>query len=95
MVVSVVTDGYSDDCNSVVVTGDEVYLRLSRAGEAWAFHSSVDGTRWDFVRVFRIGSPQVPTVGFLSQAPMGERCVARFDDIVYREDRLADLRDGS
>jgi regulation of enolase protein 1 (concanavalin A-like superfamily) len=95
MVVSVVTDGYSDDCNSVLVTGGEVYLRLSRVGEAWAFHSSVDGTRWDFVRVFRIGSTQVPTVGFLSQAPMGERCVARFDDIVYREDRLADLRDGS
>lgn len=95
MVVSVVTDGFSDDCNSAVVAGGEVYLRVSRAGQAWAFHSSLDGQTWDFVRVFRIGSAQAPTVGFVSQAPMGETCVARFDEITYREETLADLRDGS
>lgn len=94
MVVSVVTDGFSDDCNSTVVTGGEVFLRLSRVGAAWAFHSSLDGTTWDFVRVFRIGSTERATVGFLSQAPMGETCVSRFDQITYREETLGDLRDG-
>lgn len=94
MVVSVVTNGFSDDCNSTLVAGDEVYLRLSRVGEAWAFHSSLDGITWDFVRVFRLAVPAGATVGFLSQAPMGETCVSRFDQITWREETLGDLRDG-
>ena len=43
MVVSVVTRGLSDDCNSFVVDGATVWLRIARVGSAFAFHASTDG----------------------------------------------------
>lgn len=96
MVVSVVTDGYSDDANGRLLDADGVFLRVARVGSAWAFHSSDDGATWDFVRVFRLGSGDAPwSVGFLAQAPTGRGCRAVFDRIELRERTLADLRDGS
>src|SRR5262249_42245241 len=34
MIVSVVTQGYSDDANAYVVTGNQTFLRVSRLGRA-------------------------------------------------------------
>src|SRR5690349_15809572 len=59
MVVSVVTRGTSDDSNSEVVDGDAAWLRIARVGGAMAFHWSVDGARWGFVRQFRLGSGEL------------------------------------
>jgi hypothetical protein len=33
-------------------------------------------------------------VGFLAQSPAGAGCAVQFDRIVYRTERLADLRSG-
>lgn len=95
MVVSVVTNGYSDDCNSTIVEEPFVHLRVARVGPAYAFHASADGDRWDFVRLFRVTSDVAPIVGFLTQAPMGTTCDARFDAIRFTEAVPEDLRDGS
>jgi regulation of enolase protein 1 (concanavalin A-like superfamily) len=95
MVVSVVTNEYSDDCNSTLVSEEAVYLRVVRSGAAWAFHSSIDGHSWVFVRVFRLAFDGPIRVGFLAQAPMGDSCVAEFDNIVYSINVPADFRDGS
>lgn len=95
MVVSVVTNTWSDDVNSTPVDDDAVWMRVSRLGEAWAFHSSTDGVRWDFVRLFRLHTDAPVRVGFLSQAPVGPPCTARFDDIVLGDEPPSDLRDGS
>lgn len=95
MVVSVVTNGYSDDCNSILVLQDAVYLRVARAGYGWAFHFSTDGLTWMFVRVFRLAFDGAVRVGFLAQAPMGETCTAVFDSIVYSTTVPNDFRDGS
>ncbi|RPE78362.1 MULTISPECIES: DUF1349 domain-containing protein [unclassified Frondihabitans] len=95
MVVSVVTDRYSDDCNSAVFDESGVFLRAARIGSSVAFHSSDDGERWDFVRVFRFAPAAEPlSIGFLAQAPLGDGCWASFSDIVYAETTLTDLRDG-
>ena len=96
MVVSVVTNGFSDDCNSTIVEGGFVHLRVSRIGDAYAFHSSTDGLRWAFVRLFRLadGSDDI-RAGFLAQAPMGDSCAATFTDIRLMDAAPADLRDGS
>lgn len=94
MVVSVVTDHYSDDSNGSVVVGDEVHLRVARLGPAWAFHFSTDGSRWHFVRAFRLHTPAPVSVGFMAQAPTGPPCTVRFDQIRYSGQTLADLRDG-
>ncbi|WP_285024596.1 DUF1349 domain-containing protein [Plantibacter sp. ME-Dv--P-122b] len=95
MVVSVVTNTWSDDVNSTPVTADHVWMRISRLGEAWAFHSSTDGVTWDFVRVFRLHSDAPARIGFLSQAPAGPPCTARFDEIALGAEPPTDLRDGS
>ena len=95
MVVSVVTDGYSDDCNSTLVPDGSVYLRVVRSGAGWAFHASSDGATWDFVRVFRLAFDGPLNVGFMAQAPNGDECVAAFDAIEYSTAVPADLRDGS
>jgi uncharacterized protein len=95
MVVSVVTNGYSDDCNSTVIASDFVYLRISRVNNAWAFHFSGDGNVWAFVRLFRLDTDRPVTVGFLAQAPTGNSCVANFDHVRHETSPPTDLRDGS
>ena len=95
MVVSVVTRGLSDDANGRVVTGDCVWLRVSRMGAACALHASDDGARWEFVRHFALDAPAGLTAGFLAQSPTGEGCTASFDDVRFVAEPLAELRDGS
>ena len=96
MVVSVVTRGASDDANGPVIDADFVHLRVSRIGPVFAFHHSVDGRNWAFVRMFTLRDPDRPTrVGFLAQSPTGSSCTASFDRLSYAETALADPRDGS
>lgn len=92
LVVSVVTRGQSDDANSIRIEADHTFLRIARIGAAHAFHVSVDGARWRFVRHFRLDGE--PEVGFEAQSPIGDGCTARFSEIAYREGALADLRSG-
>ena len=96
MVVSTVTNEYTDDCNSWDVVDDEsVHLRIVRTGPGWAFHASRDGEAWEFVRLFRLYTDLPVSIGFLAQAPMGEACTAVFDRIVLDDAAPSDLRDGS
>ncbi|GAA5183716.1 DUF1349 domain-containing protein [Rugosimonospora acidiphila] len=96
MIVSVVTRGASDDANAFVVNGNRVRLRISRLGQAYAFHASTssDGRDWSFVRYFDLGAEAV-RIGFEAQSPTGRGCTVDFDDVRYLPHRLADLRDGS
>jgi regulation of enolase protein 1 (concanavalin A-like superfamily) len=64
MIVSVVTNGSSDDANALVVPGGEAWLRIARIGPAYAFHASTDGARWQLVRHFRLGGGDEARVGF-------------------------------
>jgi uncharacterized protein len=96
--VSVVTDGTSDDCNHRVVAGP-VRLRVcSVGGGAFAFHVEQDG-RWDLLRLFGLGDakaePDSVRLGLSAQSPLGEGCTASFRGISWSADVPADLRDGS
>lgn len=93
-VVSVVTREVSDDCNSFAVDGRQTWLRVSRLGPAFAFHASADGRAWSLVRYFALEPAAEMEVGFLAQSPTGAGCAARFDQIAYVPERLADLRGG-
>ena len=94
MVVSVVTRGYSDDANSVVVGSSTVLLRIARIAPAFAFHWSEDGTAWHFVRHFALPGTGQIRAGFASQSPTGEGCSAHFSQLVFTSGRLQDLRSG-
>ncbi|HXW78327.1 MAG TPA: DUF1349 domain-containing protein [Acidimicrobiales bacterium] len=95
LVVSVVTRGESDDCNSVPIDTGAVWLRVARLGHAYAFHASLDGQSWQFVRHFRLAEAGEAKVGFEVQSPVGEGCSAEFREIAYEGTTLADLRNGT
>ncbi len=77
--------------------GSSVWLRVSRTGRAFAFHASLDGERWTFVRLFtpgrregdRRGAGRLPGAG-----ADGEGCVVTYDHLEFRPAWPADLRDG-
>ena len=93
LVVSVVTKGTSDDCNSLFLDENATYLRVSRMGHVYAFHHSFDGEEWHLVRVFAL-EPGAAQVGFLVQSPVGEGCTAEFYKIVFKAETLGDIRSG-
>jgi regulation of enolase protein 1 (concanavalin A-like superfamily) len=95
--VTVVTRGVSDDCNSFEVTGDTLWLRITRSGAAWAFHASADGSAWRLLRYFALGGDpaELVRVGFLAQSPTGPGCTATFDHISFQPGAPMNLRDGS
>lgn len=93
-IVSVVTKGTSDDCNSVPVDGSTVYLRLSVLEKAYAFHYSLDAHTWNLVRYFTLDQRKTVEMGFLSQSPLGDGCTASFDEIAYEPKLLNDIRSG-
>jgi regulation of enolase protein 1 (concanavalin A-like superfamily) len=94
MVVSVVTRGVSDDCNSVTIDGNDVYLRIARREKALAFHYSLDGQRWEMVRHFGLGDVQRLKIGLSAQSPMGQGCRVQFSAIGFEQKLLGDLRSG-
>ena len=94
MVVSVVTRSVSDDCNSVSIGDRSVYLRLYRQSDVLAFHYSLDGQYWHFVRHFSLGSVEQLRAGFSTQSPTGQGCRAVFSEIRYTPGALSDLRNG-
>jgi uncharacterized protein len=94
MIVSVVTRGLSDDCNSAVIDGNSVYMRLTRLGTTFVFHYSLDGQYWNMVRYFTLGKLENMRVGFLAQSPTGESCNVVFSEIAYRPETLKEMRNG-
>ena len=93
-VVSVVTKGVSDDCNSFPVAGGEIALRIARLGDCFAFHAAGGDGFWRLVRYFDLDGEGPVEIGFIAQSPTGEGCRARFDQIVYEARRLGELRNG-
>lgn len=94
MIVSVVTRGMSDDCNSTIIDGDVVYLRVAVRPQAIAFHYSIDGAFWHMVRYFTLGCSDNIRVGLSAQSPFGEGCSVTFSEIRYRAGTIKDHRSG-
>jgi regulation of enolase protein 1 (concanavalin A-like superfamily) len=94
MIVSVVNRGTSDDANSFVVKGNQVWLRIARLGPAFAFHASTDGKAWELVRHFSLDFGDSTDIGFEVQSPTGHGCTVTFDDAQFAQTRLAEIRSG-
>jgi len=94
MIVSVVTDEVSDDCNSVTLDRYDVYLRVSRLGSTFAFHYSRDAHTWHMVRHFALRGSDEVLAGFMAQSPMGAGCTVTFAGIHYTPQGVTDIRSG-
>ena len=93
-VVSVVTDPWSDDANSELLTAPEAHLRITRKGDLFGLHFSLDGLAWRFARAFAMAAPAEVLVGVHAQAPFVSGCQARFDYLLIEPQSVADFRSG-
>jgi regulation of enolase protein 1 (concanavalin A-like superfamily) len=94
MIVSVVTNDRSDDCNSVVLDRHDAYLRITSLGNAFAFHYSLDSAMWRLVRYFALPDTAGARAGFAAQSPTGTTCRVTFDTIRYAPSSVSDIRSG-
>jgi len=96
MVVSVVTNGYSDDVNHTEADDSGVFLRIAGLGGGIiALHYSFDNITWHLARYFRLSLTKQFRIGFLAQSPTGGGLRTTFSNIHYEERLLLELRDGS
>jgi len=89
--VTVVTRGLSDDCNSIPISGNTVHLQIAKSGSAYVFYSSSDGKNWQVLRVFNMGERLKPRVGFESQSPAGEEGEVVFSGIRYSPQKITNI----
>jgi regulation of enolase protein 1 (concanavalin A-like superfamily) len=89
-VVSVVTKGISDDCNSAEVPANTVFYKVAKAGNVITLYYSSEGRHWFLIRHLVFDS-QVPLkVGFLAQSPTGKNCTVTFSHIHYSARKIRD-----
>lgn len=94
-IVSIVTQGFSDECSSVELRQDFAYLRVARSGASFVMHYSLDGSYWNFVRRFALGETAGLSLGLLAQSPRGSGVTAAFSDIRYALGEIRDIRSGA
>jgi hypothetical protein len=90
-IVTVVTRGVSDDCNSTPIAGNSAHLRVARIGAAIIFYAALDGRTWKLVRAFTLGMPADLRVGFGSQSPIGQGGSAKFSAIAFERRTVSDI----
>lgn len=94
--VSVVTNGVSDDANGEKMTSEAVWMKLTRKDHAIGLYYSVDGVQWRMVRLFQhqIKQEEQVYVGLLAQSPIGQECRVQFRGLEYHGEAVKDFRKG-
>lgn len=90
--VSVVTRGSSDDCNSVAAPADGVYLAIVRKGDEFAFHASTDGRVWRLIRHFSLPLATGARLGFAAHGSGATTLRAVFSEISYAPALTGNMR---
>ncbi len=91
-ILSVVTRDTSDDCISGAMNASNPYLRVTRAGNCFAFHDSLDGQHWKLARYFGMNVPSQLKVGVVAQSPVGEGCNVTFEALTITNHVPEDIR---
>lgn len=94
-VVSVVTNTISDDANGCNIDADSVWLQVARVGNNFAIHYSLDGEKFDMVRVFYLSVENIVKIGVEAQCPMGEGGHRYFSHLSIENKTIANLRVGA
>jgi uncharacterized protein len=93
-IVSVRTQGTSDDCNHQPISDASVYLKISSDATTIAFYFSIDGLRWTMVRVYKNNYPDRIGVGISAQSPLGQGNVVLFEHLSLTNQSVKDFRLG-
>jgi regulation of enolase protein 1 (concanavalin A-like superfamily) len=89
--VTVVTRGLSDDCNSKELKSDSVYLRIAKSGKTYVLYFSPDGREWQILRTFSLDTDIPVRAGFEAQSPAGSGATVKFSQIGYDPHRIGDI----
>ena len=93
--VCVVTNGVSDDANGCNIDQDAVWLQIARVGDVFCVHYSLDGERFDMVRLFRLPVGDSVKVSLEAQSPAGEGGLRLFSDVTFERRTVQNLRAGA
>ncbi|MGF1735113.1 DUF1349 domain-containing protein [Photobacterium satsumensis] len=93
-IVSVVTDGWSDDTNNEVLESTEAFLRITRKGNMIGMHYSLDGKYWRFVRKFGLPWSEQLQVGVAAQAPRQAGCRVHIEQMKLSAKPVSNFRNG-
>ena len=92
--VCVVTDQVSDDANGCNIDQDEAWLQIVRVGDVFCTYYSLDGERFDMVRLFRLPVGESVKVGLEAQSPAGEGGIRLFSDVSLENRTVGNIRKG-
>ncbi len=92
--VCVVTDQVSDDANGCNIDQDTAWLQIVRKGDIFCVHYSLDGQRFDMVRLFRLSVGESVKVGMEAQSPAGDGGLRLFSNVSLEKRTVDDLRAG-
>lgn len=95
-VVSVVTDGASDDANGEKVDSPSIWMKLSKKDKVIGLYFSHDAMEWRMVRLFQFDVKNLDnaSIGLEAQSPAGLGCTVVFSDIKYTDKAVEDMRKG-
>ncbi|MCL2372711.1 MAG: DUF1349 domain-containing protein [Defluviitaleaceae bacterium] len=93
-VVSVVTNTLSDDANGCNIASDSLWLQVARVGNNYAIHYSLDGQKYDMVRVFYLDTAATVKVGIEAQCPTGDGGMREFSEFSIEKRTINNLRAG-
>ena len=93
-VVTVRTQGTSDDNNHDKLDVSSVYLKISSDTQTIASYYSIDKKEWHMVRLYKNNYPKNIYLGISSQCPQKGSCTSRFEEISLTHDNVSDFRLG-
>jgi len=93
-IVSVVTQGVSDDANGVNYHWPDVWLQLVRKGNLFGMHYGPDGVHWNMVRYFKMDVPVKLRIGLVAQCPGGGGAELDFYAFHLEHKTVSDVRAG-
>ncbi len=94
-IVTVRTNGTSDDNNHDVVTAKSVFMKISSDTKTVAFYYSLDNKQWQLVRLFKNEYPSKLWLGVSSQSPTGDGNSTTFENVTLTQTSVSDFRMGT
>lgn len=94
-IVSVRTQGTSDDNNHERIETSSVYLKLSSDTHTLACYYSLDKKEWYMARLYKNYYPSKVWVGIASQCPKVGTCNSLFEEISLEQTSVGDFRTGN
>jgi regulation of enolase protein 1 (concanavalin A-like superfamily) len=93
-VVTVRTEGSSDDNNHDIIRQDYVYMRIASNGKQIGYYYSTDGVDWNLARIYRNNYPQKIWLGLSSQSPKPGNNAASFCKMSLTDSYISNHRLG-